>query len=431
MTGQRLNELTAIETSRRIAQGEVTARAVVEACLEQAVQREAEVMAFEYLDVEGAIRTANMLDASGKAGTLPIAAACFGIKDIIDTADMPTSYGSPIHAGHRPSSDAACVALSRRAGGIALGKTVTTEFANLHPGKTRNPHDPRRTPGGSSSGSAAAVAAHMIPLALGTQTTSSTIRPASFCGVIGFVPTYGAISVSGVRAAAGSLDRIGLFARSVDDIALYADVVRGIPQSSLPSTQSFAPRIGFCANFLVDRMDAGTDAALSALVLQLENSGAAVSDVVLTPGLVGLTDEHRWISSFEFVRNFTYEIDHHWDEISTTLRDGRISHGQSCPYERYVLARDLAAKAQAEINTLFGSNDVLLAASAAGEAPQGAATGDFAFCALWTVLGLPAISLPLMTGPSGLPIGAQLLARPGQEARLLAAAAWIMAHGIR
>ncbi len=386
-------------------------------------------MAFEHLDAEGARRAANALDSRGGAKTLPIAGAPFGIKDIIDTADMPTGYGSPIHAGHRPSADAACVALSRKAGGIALGKTVTTEFANLHPGKTRNPHDPRRTPGGSSSGSAAAVAAMMLPLALGTQTTSSTIRPASFCGVVGFVPSYGSISVSGVRAAAGSLDRLGLFARTVDDVALYADVLRGIPPEPSPSTQGFAPRIGFCADFLADRMESGTADALSRLARTLGTAGAAVADIAVPPAFSRLTDEHRWISSFEFVRNFTYEIENHWDRISTTLREGRISHGLACSYEQYLAARRLAGDAQRQIDVLFGPHDVLLAASAAGEAPEGTATGDFAFCAVWTVLGLPAVSLPLLSGPAGLPIGAQLLARPGEDARLLAAASWVMAHG--
>src|SRR3712207_1826426 len=180
MSGPRLNELTAVQAAGRIARGEVTARAVVEACLEQVARREPAVLAFEHLDATGARAAADALDARRHAARPPIAGACFGIKDIIDTADMPTSYGSPIHAGHRPSADAACVALSRKGGGIALGKTVTTEFANVHPGRTRHPSDPSRTPGGSSSGSAAAVAAKMLPLALGTQTTSSTIRPASF-----------------------------------------------------------------------------------------------------------------------------------------------------------------------------------------------------------------------------------------------------------
>ena len=429
MTGQRLNDLTAVETARRIAQGDTTARAVVEACLEEVGRREAEVMAFEHLDADGARRAADALDASGKAARLPITGCCFGIKDIIDTADMPTGYGSPIHAGHRPSADAACVALSRKAGGIALGKTVTTEFANLHPGKTRNPYDSSRTPGGSSSGSAASVAARMLPLALGTQTTSSTIRPASFCGVVGFVPTYGSISVSGLRAAAGSLDRIGLFARSVDDIGLYAAVTRGVAPGEQPSDHAFAPRIGFCSGFLADRMEPGTAEALDALARRLGAAGAAVADVAVPPDFARLTEEHRWISSFEFVRNFTYEIENHWERISTTLRDGRISHGLACTPEQYGAAQHLAREARARSDALFGDHDVLLAASAAGEAPQGSATGDFAFCALWTILGLPALSLPVMTGPSGLPIGAQLLARAGDETRLLAAAAWVMAHG--
>jgi amidase len=429
VTWPRLNELTAAEIARRIAQGETTARAVIDACLDQAARREAEVMAFEFLDAEGARRAADAFDERGGAGGLPIGGVCFGIKDIIDTADMPTGYGSPIHAGHRPSADAACVALSRKAGGIALGKTVTTEFANLHPGKTRNPHDPRRTPGGSSSGSAAAVAARMLPLALGTQTTASTIRPASFCGVVGFVPTYGSVSVSGVRAAAGSLDRIGLFARSVDDIALYTDVVRGIAPGEAPSGRAFAPRIGFCAQFLADRMEPGTFEALDGLARRLSSAGATVADVTVPTGFMRLTEEHRWISSFEFVRNFTYEIENHWERISATLREGRISHGLSCSPEQYAEAQSLAMEGRAKSDVLFGQYDVLLAASAAGEAPHGSATGDFAFCALWTILGLPAVSLPLMCGPAGLPIGAQLLARPGEEGRLLAAAAWVMTHG--
>ncbi len=429
MANERLNELTAGEVTRRLARGETTARAVVEACLEQVARRDAEVMAFEHLDAAGARRLAETLDARGAVASLPMAGACFGIKDIIDTADMPTGYGSPIHAGHRPAADAACVALSRRAGGIALGKTVTTEFANLHPGPTRNPHDALRTPGGSSSGSAAAVAAMMVPLALGTQTTASTIRPASFCGVVGFVPTFGTISVSGVRAAAGSLDRLGLFARSVDDIALHADVLRGIPPGEAPSAASFAPRIGLCAEFLAERMEPGTAEALAALARRLTGAGAHVADAAVPAEFARLTEEHRWISSFEFVRNFTYEIETHWEQISATLREGRISHGLACPYEQYVDARRLAAAAQARVGELFGPHDVLLAAAAAGEAPFGTATGDYAFCALWTVLGLPAVSLPLMRGPAGMPVGAQLLARPGQDARLLAAAAWVMAHG--
>lgn len=423
----RLNELTAIETVRRIAGGTTTARAVIEACLEQIARREPAVLAFEHLDADGARRAADALDRHGSAG--PLAGAGFGIKDIIDTADMPTGYGSPIHAGHRPGADAACVALSRKAGGIALGKTVTTEFANIHPGKTRHPIDPERTPGGSSSGSAAAVAATMLPLALGTQTTSSTIRPASFCGVVGFVPGFGEITCSGVRQASGSLDRLGLFARSVPDIALYFDVLRGEAPGASPEASAFSPRIGYCRDHLMERMEPGTAALLDGLATRLSVAGAVVGDVAVPPGSAALTEEHRWISSYEFVRNFTYEIEHHWGRISATLREGRIAHGRSCTEAQYRDAQRLASAARANLDVLFGPHDVLLAAAAAGEAPRGTATGDFAFCAMWTVLGLPTLSLPLLTGPAGLPIGAQLLARPGQEALLLAAGAWVMRHG--
>lgn len=425
MASPRLNELTATEVAHRFARGETTARAVVEACLEQVARREAEVKAFAHLAADNARAAADALDRRG--AKLPLAAAGLGVKDIIDTADMPTGYGSPIHEGHQPGADAACVALARKAGAIVLGKTVTTEFANIHPGPTRNPHDATRTPGGSSSGSAAAVAAMMLPLALGTQTTSSTIRPASFCGVVGFVPSLGEIPLSGVRTAAQSFDRIGVFARSVADIALAFDALRGVPMAAAP--QPFAPRIGYCRGHLAERMDAGTAERMDALALHLSRAGAPVADVTVGAGFAQLAETHQAISSFEFVRNFTYEIEHHWARISTTLREGRIAHGRACSHAAYRAALQQTMQARAEIDTLFAGQDVLLGAAAAGEAPQGSATGDFQFCAIWTVLGLPALSLPLMTGPNGLPIGAQLLARPGEEAKLLAAAEWVMRHG--
>ena len=425
MTAPRLNELTATEVVHRLGRGETTARAVIEACLEQVARREAEVLAFAHLDAEGARAAADALDRRGTA--LSLAGAGLGVKDIIDTADMPTGYGSPIHQGHRPCADAACVALARKAGAIVLGKTVTTEFANIHPGPTRNPHDATRTPGGSSSGSAAAVAAMMLPLALGTQTTSSTIRPASFCGVVGFVPSLGEIPLSGVRTAAQSFDRIGVFARSVADIALAYDALRGVPVAAAP--EPFAPRIGYCRGHLAERMDPGTAGRMDALVLHLSHAGAAISDVAVGATIAGLSQTHQAISSFEFLRNFTYEIERYWSRISTTLREGRIAHGRACSHTEYRAALQQMIQARAGTDGLFEGHDVLLAAAAAGEAPQGSATGDFQFCAIWTVLGLPALSLPLMTGPNGLPIGAQLLARPGDEAKLLAAAEWMMGHG--
>ena len=238
-----LHELTASEIVAGIGAGRTTGEAVMRACLERIAAREDEVQAWACLDPDQAIAAARAFDRSGRRG--PLAGVPFGVKDIIDTFDMPTEWGTPIHRGRRPECDAACVALARKAGGVPIGKTVTTEFANLHPGKTRNPHDLARTPGGSSRGSAAAVADCMVPVALGTQTTGSTIRPASFCGAFGYRPTYGEHRLHGVMEASGSLDTLGILARSIDDIALWRDVLLGIAPQPINDLAK-PPRIGFC-----------------------------------------------------------------------------------------------------------------------------------------------------------------------------------------
>ena len=260
----------------------------------------------------------------------------FGVKDIIDTFDMPTEWGTPIHKGRQPERDAACVALSRKAGGVLLGKTVTTEFANLHPGPTRNPHDLTRTPAGSSSGSAAAVADFMVPIAIGTQTTGSTIRPASFCGVFGYRPTYGEHRMHGVMEASGSLDTLGILARSVEDIALYRDVLLGIPPEPM-TTLDRAPHIALCRSHVWEQFEpddarAGRGCGVSGL----RAPARSVSEFRLPDDFARLNDAHRTISSFEFARTFTYEIENHWDEISDTLRGGRLHDGINGSFERYI-----------------------------------------------------------------------------------------------
>src|SRR5665213_3036350 len=217
-----LNEWTASDIAAAVNRGELTCEAVTRACLDRIAARESDVHAWAYCDADRAIAAARELDRQGASG--PLAGVPFGVKDIVDSVDMPTEWGTPIHRGRQPERDAACIALSRKAGGVLLGKTVTTEFANLHPGPTRNPHDLARTPAGSSSGSAAAVADYMVPIAIGTQTTGSTIRPASFCGVFGYRPTFGEHRMHGVMEASGSLDTLGILARSVEDVALYRDV---------------------------------------------------------------------------------------------------------------------------------------------------------------------------------------------------------------
>jgi amidase len=421
-TDARLNELTASEIVAAIAAGRTTSEAVVRACLDRIAAREPEVQAWAALDPDQAIAAARAFDRSGRGG--PLAGVPFGVKDIIDTIDLPTEWGTLIHRGRRTNRDAACVALSRRAGGIMLGKTVTTEFANLHPGKTRNPHDPARTPGGSSSGSAAAVADHMVPIALGTQTTGSTIRPASFCGVLGYRPTYGEHRLHGVMEASGSLDTLGILARSVEDVALYRDVLLGIEPEPVADTER-PPRIGFCRTHIWEQVEPTTQALVEDAARQLARCGAEVSDLDLPQAFAQLNEAHRWISSFEFVRTFTWEIEHHWDEISTTLRQGRIADGLSCSFERYIEMKQVAEHCRRELAPVWERYDVLLTPAAFGEAPVGVpAFASAPLYMMWTALHVPAITLPVLHGPAGMPIGLQLLARRHDDRTLFAHARW-------
>jgi Asp-tRNA(Asn)/Glu-tRNA(Gln) amidotransferase A subunit family amidase len=422
---KNLNELTATEIVQAVGSRQTTCEAVARACLDRIAERNAAVQAWQFLDPDLVLRQAHALDRRGTAG--PLHGVPVGMKDIIDTHDMPTEYGSPIYEGHRPVSDAACVALTRKAGGLIMGKTVTTEFANRHPGKTMNPFDPRRTPGGSSSGSAAAVGDFMVPLGVGTQTTASTIRPASFCGCVGYRPTWGDLRCVGVKEAAGSLDTLGLIARSVEDIALYRDVLTGsTPQ---PLAEVDAPRIGFCRTPLWDECERPTQAMLEALTRTLAAAGARVSEVTLPAELARIPDAHRWISSFEFSRNFTWEIERHWEKISETLRNGRLKDGLSCSFEQYREARDLAERCRALVDPVLREFDALLVPAASGEAPIGLnSTGNASFCAIWTTMHVPALTLPLFRGENGLPVGAQFVARRNADHQLMAVCRWVTRH---
>ena len=421
---QRLNEWPASRIASATRAGEVTCEAVTRACLERIAAREPAVQAWQHLDADAAIARARELDRqSQKQG--PLFGVPFGIKDIIDTRDMPTEYGSPIYRGHRPGRDAACVALMRRAGGVLFGKTVTTEFANVHPGKTRNPCDASRTPGGSSSGSAAAVGDAMIAAAIGTQTTGSTIRPAAFCGVVGYRPTWGDLRLSGVMEASGSLDTLGLFARSIEDCALLRDVLLGVAPQALPAAVSKL-RIGFCRTPMWEHADASTQRLLEDAASRLARAGAHVKDAVLPSGLAGIPDAHRAVSSFEFTRNFTWEIAHRWNEISESLRNGRLEAGLACTFERYREAREYLAVCRHTLDQFFASYDLLLTPAAAGEAPIGLhSTGDARFCAIWTSTHVPAVTIPELRGPNGLPVGMQLVARRDRDRELLACAQWV------
>jgi Asp-tRNA(Asn)/Glu-tRNA(Gln) amidotransferase A subunit family amidase len=418
-----LNELTATEIVAGIGQDRTTCEAVVRACLGRVSAREHEVHAWAHLDPEATLAAARTFDKSGKRG--PLAGVPFGVKDIIDTFDLPTEWGTPIHRGRQPERDAACVALSRKAGGVLLGKTVTTEFANLHPGPTRNPHDLTRTPAGSSSGSAAAVADFMVPIAIGTQTTGSTIRPASFCGVFGYRPTWGEHRMHGVMEASGSLDTLGILARSVADIALYRDVLLGIPPEPTARLDR-PPRIGLCRTHVWDQFEPNTRTLVEDAALRLARAGAGMKDVSLPPGFERLNEAHRTISSFEFARTFTFEIENHWDEISETLRGGRLRDGMHGDFDRYIAAKRIADECRRELDAVFEDYDVLLTPAAFGEAPVGtAAFAGVPMYQIWTTLHVPAVSLPVFKGPKGLPIGAQLLAKRHADRRLFACAQWV------
>ena len=422
MAMRALNEMTATEIVAAIGAGTATCEAVARACLERIAAREPQVRAWQYLDPDAVLAQARALDGSSARG--PLHGVPFGVKDIIDTCDMPTEYGTPIHKGYQPRKDAACVALSRRAGALLLGKTVTTEFANVTPGKTCHPLDPARTPGGSSSGSAAAVADFMAPLALGTQTTGSTTRPASSFRVFGYRPTYGDLRMTGVMEASGSLDTLGVLARSIEDIALYRDVVLGVqpePVADMPP-----PRIGFCRPYFWQRLEPATQKLLEEAGQRLARAGAPVRDVTLPAEFEGLEEAHRWVSGFEMARNLAWEIDHHWDEISPAFRAGRVQDGFACTYDRYCGMRRRMEHCQRLLDALFADYDVLLAPAAAGEAPVGLHPVPHPWVyMIWTTTHVPSLTLPVFKGPAGLPVGAQLIARRGEDRRLFAAARWV------
>ena len=417
-----IDQWSALEIAQAIASRRSTCEAVARALLGRIAEREPTVQAWEFLDADLVIAQARALDRSGAAG--PLIGVPIGVKDIIDTFDMPTAYGSPIYAGHRPRRDAACVALSRKAGAVVMGKTVTTEFAVNYPGKTRNPFDTSRSPGGSSSGSAAGVADRMVPLALGTQTTGSTIKPGSFCGVFAYRPTFGDIRCSGLMESSGSLDTVTIYARVVEDVALYRDVLVGSAPEALPEDVP-APQIGFVRPPQWAKLEQHTQRSLEDAAMRLSRAGAKVSAVALPSEFAHAEEDHRVISCREFVHNFTREIEQHWHALSEDLRNGKIKTGMGYGFERYRSAQERAAACRRGLAALFSDCDVLLAPSAVGEAPIGWSTGDSTIVSPWSLMHTPALNVPVFKGPNGLPVGAQVIGASGADRKLLAAGRWI------
>ena len=401
---------------------DIAAEARVHECLERIDAREAEIGAWETIDREGALKQARICDRSPDRGLLhgiPI-----GVKDIIDVAGLPARYGTPIYASNVAASDAACVALAKAAGAIVLGKTVTTELAFFHPGKTRNPHNLAHTPGGSSSGSAAAVAAGMVRLAFGSQTAGSVIRPASYCGVVGYKPTFGMIPRAGVKSQSDTLDTVGLMAGSVEDAALFAAGITGDHDLLVAAAPRQTAHIGICHTHEWAQASDDTQRAIETAAAQFSRAGARVTQVELPEPFARLCAAQKDIQLFECARSYCFEYEVHRDELSARLR-GLIEEGRGISWKRYRAALDLAVQCRAFIAGIFLNIDVLLMPSAPGEAPHGLeSTGDPVFNRIGTVLQLPCITLPGFHGHSGLPVGIQLMGPVWQDAATLRAAHW-------
>ena len=419
-----LNELTATDLARRIDLGEITSEAVVTACLERIIERDSAVRAWAALDMAGALSQARAKDRAGRKEG-PLHGVPFGVKDIIETVDLPTGFGSAIWTGNRTTVDAPAVALPRVAGGIILGKTVTSEFASLNSTETRNPHDTKRIPAPSSAGSAAAVADHQVPIALGTQTGGSILRPASFCGCIGFKPTYGTINSASVKPAIPSIDTIGLLARSIDDCELFMAVLTG-QRPTVGQKLSGAPAIGICRTHLWDKAGPETKSAIEDAGKRLAKAGARVKDVTMPAEYAKLHAVRLTLNNVDRALAYTHERRIAPDLISPAMREV-IEAGLQTPRKAYNEALQQMEACRASLDALFDGVDLILAPCVVGEAILATAPiADPGFQELWTMLHTPAISLPTHKGPNGLPVGIQLVAPRWQDDKLLVASRWLL-----
>jgi Asp-tRNA(Asn)/Glu-tRNA(Gln) amidotransferase A subunit family amidase len=416
------NRLSVVEAIERLGRGDLTAEALMRACLDRAAAR-ADVKAWSWLDPERAIAKAREADRAGRSG--PLVGMPIGIKDIIDTVDMPTGHGSPIYANNRPFADAACIALLRMAGGIIMGKTVTTEFANRFPGATVNPHDPGHSPGGSSSGSAAAVADFQVPAALGTQTGGSVIRPSAYCGVVGYKPSFGEFPRTGIKLQSHHMDTLGIICRSVADLPPLRAALLNAPVHRIDRS-CVAPRIGVCRTPAWDTADTATQELIESTAARLAAAGARVIDVELATTFAGIHEHHRCIYYFEAARNYAYEYEQHREQVSRELLEMVLTPGRELPLDAYLEALETSEAFRLHLDDIFRDVDVLLTPSATGEAPAGiGSTGSPAFNALWTLGWVPCITLPAGTGPQGLPLGVQLIGQRFRDEALFDTASWV------
>lgn len=430
--GGNVARMNAVEAAGAIRAGRITSEALVSACLDRIAALEERVGAWAFLDPGHALEQAREADRALREGKAlgPLHGVPVGVKDIFDTKDMPTEYGTVLHAGRRPAEDAAAVSLLREAGAVILGKTVTTELAVYSPGKTRNPHDPERTPGGSSSGSAAAVAAFMAPLAIGTQSNGSVIRPASYCGVYGYKPSHGLISRHGVLRQSPPLDQVGVFARTIEDAALVAEQMMAFDNRD-PDTRPGArtslvgtladeppvkPRLAFVKTPVWDQADRDTREAFAELVARLGENVVESELPEMFRDAVGL---HRTIMEADLAGSFEREYASGKERLSPILRE-MIERGRKVQLVEYDRALGRVPVLNRALDKVFERHEAIITPATTGEAPVGLeSTGSPIFCTIWTLCGMPAITIPFLRGAHGMPMGVQLVGAKGDDARLL------------
>ena len=434
-----LCEMSAAEAAAAIQSGETTSEELVQACLDHIATLEDSVGAWVYLDPEYALQQARDADLHRRSGMSvgPLHGVPVGVKDIFDTRDMPTEDGTVLHAGRTPAYDATAVALLREAGAVIMGKTVTTELAVYAPGKTRNPHDPARTPGGSSSGSAAAVAAHMVPLAIGTQTNGSVIRPASYCGVFGYKPSHGLVSRYRVLQQSRALDQVGVFGRTVGDVALLAEQLmafddrdpdmrpRSRPNIIGTATEAplVPPRLAFVKTPAWDQADEDVQDAFAELT---EFLGSEVEELDLSDLLKNAVSWHRTIMEADLAKSFRREYERGKQSLSAALRQ-MIESGQQCLAMDYNYALEQIPALNGALDEILLEYDAIITPATTGEAPTGLeSTGSPVFCTPWSLCGVPSISVPILQGSNGMPIGVQMTAAKHDDARLLRTANWLV-----
>jgi Asp-tRNA(Asn)/Glu-tRNA(Gln) amidotransferase A subunit family amidase len=412
--------LSALDLAARLEAGKLTPRAVIETCAEAIAAREKDISAFVTLDLAGARRAAD----DPRVSSLPLRGLPVGFKDIFDTADLPTQYGSPVYANNRPAADATAVVMTREAGGIVIGKTVTTQFASLVPSATRNPRNLAHTPGGSSAGSAAAVAAGMVPLAFGTQTAGSVIRPAGFCGVAAFKPSYRLIPMVGVKDVAWHLDTAGLFGAGVADVAFAAAVILQ-RELRVDGAAPAAPRIAVARTHLWPKASPAMQQAVETAARTAAAAGAKVADLELSPIVEDAYEAQFTIQDYENIRSLAFEYERHRDRIDPLLRT-QLDRAVAISADEYDAARRLASRARQLLADAMADHDVVLTPSAPGAAPHGfATTGDPMFNRLWTLMGAPCINVAGMNDGDGLPLGIQIVGRFGRDHAALEAALFV------